>query len=99
VPVAEQRYVNEVERIFGVTNTRLATSEYLAGDEYTITDVTTYPWAAHYNLFDVNLDVFPDVERRLDNIYARPATRRAYELAPKHNAKSIQPAPPRKGAL
>jgi GST-like protein len=95
VPVAEQRYVGEVKRLFGVMNNRLADSKYLAGDDYTIADMATYPWAAHYNLFDINLNGFPHTERWLDSIYERPATRRAYQLAPEYNANSIQPVPPR----
>jgi GST-like protein len=96
VPSAEQRYVNETKRLYTVLNKRLGESKFLAGDDFSVADIATYPWTAPYNLFDQNLDDYPHVERWLDAIYQRPATRRAYAIATEINSKAIQPLPPRK---
>ena len=44
VPYAMARYANEVKRLHGVLDKRLAETEWLAGDEYSIADIATYPW-------------------------------------------------------
>ena len=41
---AVRRFTDEVNRLYGVINNRLYESPYLAGDEYTIADMITYPW-------------------------------------------------------
>lgn len=43
-PYAEERYLNENRRIYGVLHRRLGEAAYLAGDEYTIADMATWPW-------------------------------------------------------
>ena len=43
IPYAIDRYRNEVNRLFGVMNKRLAGREYLAGN-YSIADMACYPW-------------------------------------------------------
>jgi GSH-dependent disulfide-bond oxidoreductase len=94
-PYAIERYTNETTRLFGVLNKRLADRPFLAGDEYTIADMATYPWAAPYTLLNQDIDDFPHVERWLDAIAGRPATQRAYALAKQINSKAPQPPPPR----
>ena len=43
-PEITARYFSEVSRIMGVLNARLATQDYLAGDEFTIADIAVAPW-------------------------------------------------------
>src|SRR5919197_271476 len=43
IPYAMDRYRNEVNRLYGVLNRRLADHQYLAGD-YSIADMASYPW-------------------------------------------------------
>ena len=43
-PYGRERYTQETKRILGVYETRLQEAPYLAGEKYTIADVTTYPW-------------------------------------------------------
>ena len=94
-PYAIERYTNETKRLFGVLDKRLADRPFLAGDEYTIADMATYPWTAPYSLLSQEIDDFPHVERWLDAIAGRPATQRAYALAKQINPNAPQPPAPR----
>src|SRR5204863_1195007 len=44
IEYAIDRYAMEVKRLLDVLDKRLAVSEYLAGPEYTIADMATWPW-------------------------------------------------------
>ncbi len=41
---AIERYSKEAARLYGVLEKRLAISEFLAGEEYSIADIASYPW-------------------------------------------------------
>jgi GST-like protein len=94
-PAAEDRYVKETARLYGVLDKRLAGRKWLAGDDYSIADIAAFTWAAPYNLFDMNLDEFPNAERWLNAIWSRPSTQKAYELSKGYNPNSIIPQLPR----
>src|ERR1700743_3381824 len=85
IPLAIDRFTNETARLYGVMNKRLADRPFLAGDEYTIADVSAYPWVAPSTLLSQEIDTFPHVERWLDAIAGRPAVQRAYALAKEIN--------------
>jgi GST-like protein len=74
-----------------VLNRRLEAREWLAGGAYSIADIAAYPWAAPYNLFGLELDEYPNVERWLEAIASRPATERAYAIAKDMNQNAPQP--------
>ncbi len=76
VPYAIERYVKEKDRLYGVLDRRLGEARYLAGDEYTIADIATYPWVARYEWHKTELATFPNVKRWFDTIAARPAVQR-----------------------
>lgn len=76
VPYAIERYSKEVHRILGVMNQHLTTNTYLAGEEYTIADVATWPWLAGYQNFykqTIDKDMYPNVMRWYHEIDQRPA--------------------------
>jgi GST-like protein len=77
IPYAIERYSNEVHRLFGVMETRLEGSEYLAG-AYSIADVASYPWAMIGDKLGIDVAEFPQVQRWIAAIRARPAVVRAY---------------------
>jgi GST-like protein len=85
------RYKAETERLYGVLNRRLEGREWLAGGAYSIADIAAYTWAAPYNLFGLDLDQYPNVERWLEAIASRPATERAYAIAKDMNPNAPQP--------
>jgi len=43
-PLAIRRFKDEAERLLGVMDRRLQQHEFLAGDEYSIADISCYPW-------------------------------------------------------
>lgn len=70
------RYTNEVNRLYGVMNTRLKTRDYLAG-EYSIADMAAYPWVRPYKNQGQELSNFPALEAWYNRIHDKPATARA----------------------
>ncbi|HKC42883.1 MAG TPA: glutathione binding-like protein [Burkholderiales bacterium] len=76
VPYAIERYVKEKDRVYGVLDRRLGEAQYLAGGEYTIADVATYPWVARHEWHKTDLNLFPNVKRWFDAIGARPPVQR-----------------------
>jgi GST-like protein len=91
VSYAIERYTKETHRLYGVLNRRLADHEFLA-DTYSIADMASYPWIVPHDLQGQNLADFPHVKRWFEAIKARPATRRAYELAPTFTSNNPSPA-------
>lgn len=73
IPYAIERYTNEVQRLHRVLEKRLAESEFLAGPDYTIADIATFPWVRNPERRGVDLVQFPSVQRWHDAIAARPA--------------------------
>ena len=72
------RYVAESKRLLGVLNGRLATRQWIMGDDYTIADIATFPWVRNligfYGAGDlVGINDFPHVTRALEAFVARPA--------------------------
>ncbi len=84
-PYAEERYGKEARRIYGVLDRRLDTTAYLAGPNYGIADIATWPWIARFEWQDIDLKKFPNVLRWYQDIASRDAVRRGYDV-PKINA-------------
>jgi GST-like protein len=80
VAYAINRYGNEVRRLHAVIDRRLAQSAYLAGDEYGIADMASYPWIEVYDGLLPDYAAFPHLKRWHEAISARPATQRALAL-------------------
>ena len=77
-PLAIQRFSDEGKRLLGVLERRLAGTPYLAGEEYSIADVATYPWvhAARSGIDAVLGDTFarsPATRDWMERLAARPA--------------------------
>ena len=84
IPYAMDRYRNEVNRLYGVMDRRLADRPFLAGD-YSIADMASYPWAVLHERQHQKIADFPHLKKWLDVIAARPATVRAYDIVKKVN--------------
>ena len=80
IPYAVDRYTNEAGRLYGVIDTRLGVSAYLAGDSYTIADIATFPWLRSYERQGQKLEDFPNLKRWFEEIAARPAVQRGVEV-------------------
>jgi GST-like protein len=80
IPYAMNRYANEVGRLHRVLEKRLSEAEYLAGAEYSIADIATFPWVRLPERRKIDLAEFPAVKRWHDAIAARPAVQRGVEV-------------------
>ncbi len=76
---AIDRYVNEVNRLYGVMNKRLADRDYIAG-RYSIADMALVGWVNLWERQGQNIDEFPNVKRWLATMKARPAVARGMKL-------------------
>ncbi|HEX4408473.1 MAG TPA: glutathione S-transferase N-terminal domain-containing protein [Xanthobacteraceae bacterium] len=79
IPYAIGRYTDEVNRLFGVMNTRLAKHEFLAG-RYSIADMACVGWVRLYDRLGQDLDAFPNLKRWFETVRARPAVKRAFAI-------------------
>ena len=80
IAYAITRYTNEVARLYRVLETRLAHSAYLAGPEYSIADIATFPWLRSVERYGIDLGDYPGVARWIAAIAARPAVQRGLEV-------------------
>ena len=80
IDYAVERYTNECMRLYGVLETRLATSEYLAGDDYTIADIGNYSWMHSYERRGLDIAGHDNVLRWLNVIGERPAVQKGKEI-------------------
>ena len=78
---AKKRYTDEVHRLFGVMEKRLATRKYLAG-AYSIADIACWGWVVAAINFQP-LDEFPALKAWHERMGARPAVKRGYALGAK----------------
>ena len=84
IEYAIDRYTMEVKRQLDVLNRRLAHTEYLAGDHYTIADISVWPWYGSLvrgQLYGdsgtfLNVQQYTHVQRWTETIGARPAVKR-----------------------
>ncbi|WP_288413130.1 glutathione binding-like protein [uncultured Sphingomonas sp.] len=77
IPYAQDRYIRETARLYGVLDKRLADRDFIAGD-YSIADMAAYPWIVPHEAQGQKLEDFPNLKRWFDTIAARPATVAAY---------------------
>lgn len=82
---AEERYRREAQRLYGVLNRQLAGREYIAGDEYTIADIASWPWVSRFEFQRIDLCDYPHVMSWYLRIAGRPAVQRGYSV-PVHEA-------------
>ena len=78
-PYAEERYVKETHRLYGVLDKRLAEHEYVAG-VYSIADMAIWPWISRFEWHTVDLNQYPNVARWYKAIATRPAVIKGYDV-------------------
>ncbi len=80
IDYAIARYTNEAHRLYGVLDRRLASQPYLAGDDYTIADIATFPWCRSAANQGIDWAEFAHAKRWFDAIAARPAVQRGVQV-------------------
>ncbi|CAO4143783.1 glutathione binding-like protein [Methylorubrum extorquens] len=91
IPYAIDRYVKETNRLYGVLDRRLADRAFVAGADYTIADMASYPWIVPWEKQGQRLDDHPNLKRWFEAIAERPATKAAYAWAVEANPNHGQP--------
>ena len=76
----EQRYFKITKRIYQDLDERLSASKYLAGENYTIADIATWPWIARHEWHDIGLKNFKSLCRWYEEISKREAVVKGYDL-------------------
>ncbi|MGR3761956.1 glutathione S-transferase family protein [Roseobacteraceae bacterium NS-SX3] len=79
-PYAIKRYVDESRRLLEVLDSRLQGREWLVGEEMSIADIATYPWARSYFWAGVDVSGLDTLNAWLARVDARPATQAALQL-------------------
>jgi len=76
-PFSIKRYVDESRRLLEILDTRLAGRTYLVGEQFTIADIATYPWARSYYWANVSIDGLDNLAAWFDRIDERAKTQLA----------------------
>ena len=79
----EERYFKIAKRIYEDLDVRLGQSKYLAGENYTIADIATFPWIARHDWHDIGLKNFKNLSRWYLDISKREAVIKGYDLLKK----------------
>ena len=85
----EERYFKISKRIYSELNERLLNSKFLAGANYTIADIGTFPWIARHEWHDIGLKDYKNLTRWYNDISKREAVIKGFsfmnntELPPK----------------
>jgi GST-like protein len=79
VTYAVARYTDEVNRLYGVMNKRLAKREFLA-DRYSIADMACVGWVRLAERQGQDLAQFPHLKRWFETVRARDAVKRAFAI-------------------
>jgi GST-like protein len=90
LPYARNRYDFEAERHYGIVDQRLASQQYMLGDDYTIVDIALWGWARALPVVmgEHAWEGRPHLKRLVDEISARPTAARAAALPEQHPFKT-----------
>ena len=87
---SEIRYSKEARRLYGVMDKKLSKSQYIAGNDYSIADISIWPWTARFDWQEIDLNEFPNVTRWYKEISSRPAVQKGW-LVPENDQVIPQP--------
>ncbi|MEJ2764987.1 glutathione S-transferase N-terminal domain-containing protein [Photobacterium sp. MCCC 1A19761] len=96
IPAAIERYQHEGRRLFEVMDRQLAQHCYLAGEEYTIADIATWPWVRIHEWSGISIEGLAHLQRWLSELATRPACQKGITIPPRKEqsdearAKEIQ---------
>lgn len=76
-------YVEELARLYGILDGVLASRPYLAGDAYTIADISAWTWVDRHEAHGMDIAPWPHLRDWHLRIGDRPATRRGYDVPPR----------------
>ena len=86
----EERYFKISKRIYEELDERLSQSRFLAGENYTIADIGTFPWIARHEWHDIGLKNYKNLTRWYVEISEREAVKKGFKFM---NKDEIPPKP------
>ena len=86
----EERYFKISKRIYEELDERLSQSRFLAGENYTIADIGTFPWIARHEWHDIGLKNYKSLTRWYVEISEREAVKKGFKFM---NKDEIPPKP------
>ena len=72
-------YFKIAKTIYKDLDERLEKSKFLAGKEYTIADIATFPWLARHPIHDIGIKSFKHLSRWYKDISQREAVIKGYD--------------------
>ena len=79
----EERFFNITKRIYGELDVRLKDTKFLAGSDYTIADIATWPWIARHEWHDIGLKKYQNLSKWYLEIAKREAVIKGYSFIDK----------------
>tara|TARA_B110000438_G_C15787718_1_gene639214 strand:+ start:1413 stop:2039 length:627 start_codon:yes stop_codon:yes gene_type:complete len=76
---AEERFFENSIRIYKVLDKALTANNFLAGKDYTIADIATFPWIARHGWHDIGLKKYENLNRWYETISQRPLVIKGYD--------------------
>jgi len=76
----EERFFKIAKRLYEELDARLDSSKFLAGANYTIADIATWPWIARHKWHDIGLKNYKNLTRWYLDVACRPAVIKGYDL-------------------
>ena len=86
----EQKFFDQAKRIYGDLDERLSQSKYLAGENYTIADIATWPWISRHEWHDIGLKDYKNLSKWYIEIANREAVIKGFDFL-KNGSKIPQP--------
>jgi GST-like protein len=78
-PFAEERYLKEGLRLYGVLDKQLDGRQFII-DDYSVVDIAIWPWISRFEWQTIDIRQFPNVCRWYLEIAARPAVQAGYDI-------------------
>jgi len=86
----EQKFFDQAKRIYRDLDERLSQSKYLAGENYTIADIATWPWISRHEWHDIGLKEYKNLSKWYIEIANREAVIKGFDFL-KNGSKISQP--------
>ena len=86
----EQKFFDQAKRIYRDLDERLSQSKYLAGENYTIADIATWPWISRHEWHDIGLKEYKNLSKWYIEISKRKAVIKGFDFL-KNGSKIPQP--------
>ena len=83
--VGEKRYFEMTKKVYEVLENHLSKNNYLAGENYSIADIATWPWIARHQWHDIGLKNYNNLCDWYIRIADRPAVVKGYKFLDKNS--------------